>query len=197
MNRKVVLAIAALVIVGVMLTAVGVGAQLLKPEVKEVPKVPKEVPRASDATCAALVDEIMAAMEAQDGPQVARSDVTDILRKAEEKGKDLTAANVVTTDDMSASDWTTGYVVGQGDWNIHLFLINGYVVYGGLMWDEASNDLDMDMWTFWDYDWSYSGSGITEDVRLYNYYPLNWVFVYVDHWSGPTSQGYMVAVDGQ
>lgn len=211
MNKNVMLVLVALVTVGIVLAASGVGAQLMNgpngPLAPVQPKVPDKAPAASDEVCEALADDVIAKMEAQGGNPMAKGDVTKILRDAEVKGVNI-GNTVIPQTGMATSEWGASYFpICPYETQMHVFLIPGPEVQVGLLWDESDNDLDLTVWSCNNWGASWNWGTLTEEVgpmATGNCGPFNWVYVWVDHCGTscpcdpstyPTCQYYMLAAD--
>jgi len=211
MNKKAILAIAALVTVGIMLAS-GVGAQLIDPPapVPVPPKVPDKAPAASDEVCEALADDVIAEMDALGGEPMAKEEVIKVLRDAEARGVDLGKTEIPTTG-MSTSEWgATYFPIYPGEEHIHVFLMPVTEISNiraGLLWDESDNDLDLSAAACGGSDCSCDVGTLTEEVCVVpEHYcgPFVWFYVWVEHYGTscpcdpdvyPSCQYYMLAVD--
>jgi len=206
MNKNVMLAIVALVTVGIILAS-GVGAQLINgPPVPVPPKVPDKAPAASDEVCGALADDVIAEMEAQGGEPMAKEEIIKVLRDAEAKGVNIEVTEIPDTG-MSTSEWGAPfYPIEPYDSHMHVFLIPVSPIsdiQAGLLWDESDNDLDLTVYACGDWAGSYAIGTLTEEACAEPMYcgPFVWAYVWVDHYGAsccdvdPTCQYYMLAVD--
>jgi len=211
MNKNVMLAMVALVTVGIMLAS-GVGAQLINGPSAPVPvppKVPDKAPAASDEVCEALADDVLAEMEALGGEPMAKEEVIKVLRDAEAKGVDIAGAEIPDTG-MSTSEWGAPFFpINPCATDMHVFLIPvspASDIQAGLLWDESDNDLDLTVYACGNWAGSYASGTLTEEACVEPMYcgPFVWVYVWVDHYGTscpcnpnvePTCQYYMLAVD--
>ena len=212
MNKNVMLAIAAFVMAGIVLAGVGVGAQLIDrngpPDV--LPIKPPVVDPVSDETCAEIAAEIATVMTEQGGEPI-EAKIIARLRAAEANGRDLTALAEIRGDprpgDVGTTEWAAPQCpIEPYTWDMYVFTFCGERVKGGLLWDEADNNLDLYVATCWDFDWSYDVGTLTEETRWvcsHPCVPCTDVWVCVDHYGSscdpcecpPTCQFYWLAID--
>lgn len=213
MNKNVMLAMVALVAVGIMLAS-GVGAQLINGPPAPVPvppKVPDKAPAASDEVCEALADDVIAEMEALGGEPMAKEEVIKVLRDAEATGVNIGEAEIPDTG-MSTSEWgATYFPIYPDEQHLHVFLmpVSPWIsnIRAGLLWDDSDNDLDLYACACGGSDISCDIGTLTEEVCVIpEQYcgPFVWFYVWVDHYGTscpcnpdvePSCQYYMLAAD--
>ncbi len=212
MNKRAILAIAALVTAGIMLSAAGIVALSLNDPTAPIPpkpKVPEKAPPASDEVCEALAEDVIAEMEALGGEPMAKEEVIKVLRDAEAKGAAIEGTEIPDSG-MSTSEWgATYFPIYPGQEHLHVFALPVSPIsdiQAGLLWDESDNDLDLTVSVCGAMGWSWDTGTLTEEVCVSPYYcgPMVWVYVWVDHYGtscpcnpfvDPTCQYYMLAVD--
>ncbi|MEA1894765.1 MAG: hypothetical protein U9N36_06125 [Euryarchaeota archaeon] len=156
MNKNVILAMVALVTVGIMLAS-GVGAQLIGPGVP---------PATGDEENAEMIDEILAEVAAQGG-QTTRAEVAAALMQAEAMGADVDGAAVKTSADMGDNEMAS-CCIGQCDWHMWIWVCPPvYETHAALLWNECSNsDLDLYICNAGGYAVSNADHTLTEEVAV-------------------------------
>jgi len=184
MNKNVMLAMVALVTVGIMLAS-GVGAELIGPGMPPAPP--------ADAENAELIDEVMDEVAAQGG-QTTRAEVAAALMQAEAMGADVDGAAVKTSADMSDSDMGC-CGIGQCEWHMWVWVCPPvYETHAALLWNECSNsDLDLYICNGGGYAVSNADHTLTEEVAVTGC-GVNYIWVHALKAEGGY-QPYVLAVD--
>lgn len=198
MNKKAILAIAAIVVIGIMLSATGAMA-------KEVRMDPE--PQEEDASVVA--EALAAKIEGETGACIPAGNLDDLLNSAAKaKGECITLADVdglsvVNHAEASVSAWGVDWVGPVKQWELHYFAPHPqWQTCAAIMWDNSANDLDVFILTAGGFGMSVNVNSLTEEIDpipTYAPFPffINWgTLAAVNHWNGPSNQLYVIAVDG-
>lgn len=189
MNKNVMLAMVALVAVGIMLGATGVVAQLTGPGVPGVPGVPP----VGDEENAELIDEIMEEVASQGG-QTTRAEVAAALMQAEAMGAVLDSTTVKTSADMSDNEMGC-CCIQTCEWHLWTWVCPPvYETHAALLWNECSNsDLDLYICNGGGYAVSNADHTLTEEVAITGC-GVNYIWVHAPK-ADCGYQPYVLAVD--
>ena len=136
MNKRTTLTMAALVTVGIMLSAAGIMA--LAPQPGNGPGV------VVDPEIEELADEIVAEVEAQGG-HTDKLAVIAMLVQAQAMGADLGSTDLKTQDEIEANDMAY-WGIHEGVWDLWITIAPPvYETHAAILWGECS-DSDLDLY---------------------------------------------------
>lgn len=186
MNKNVMLAMMALVTVGIMLAS-GVGAELIGPGMPPAPPADEETE--------ALIDEIMDEV-ADQGGVTTRAEVAAALMQAEAMGADIDSTTLMTSADMGDNELGL-WEIHECEWQLWCWICPPvYETHAALIWDECSDsDLDLYICNGGGYAVSNADHTLTEEVAITGC-SVNYIWVYGVKVSPYSSyQPYVLAVD--
>ena len=185
MNKNVMVAMVALVTVGIMLAS-GVVAQLTPPGAPPVP---------GDEENAELIDEIMDAVVDQGG-QTTRAEVAAAIMQAEAMGADLDSTTVMTSADMGDNEMGC-CCIHECQWHLWTWVCPPvYETHAALLWNECTkSDLDLYICNGGGYAVSNAANTLTEEVAITGC-GVNYIWVHGTKVAPYSSyQPYVLAVD--